>query len=78
MIGFLQRVFGKSDAAPIPYEESKRLSQSGRVKERLRVATHTELRPEVLYFLAQDGSRTTAMTRYARTSPARLRCWRRA
>ncbi len=58
MIGFLQRVFGKSDAAPIPYEESKRLSQSGRVKERLRVATHTELRPEVLYFLAQDGDPT--------------------
>ncbi len=58
MIGFLQRVFGKSAAAPIPYEESKRLSQSGRVKERLRAATHTELRPELLYFLAQDGDPT--------------------
>jgi uncharacterized protein (DUF2336 family) len=57
MIGFLQRVFGKS-AAPIPYEESKRLSQSGSVKDRRRAATHTELRPELLYFLAQDADPT--------------------
>lgn len=55
MMGFLQRVFGKSAAAPIPYEESKRLSQGGGVKDRRRVATHTELRPELLYFLAQDS-----------------------
>jgi uncharacterized protein (DUF2336 family) len=54
MMGFLQRVFGKSAAAPIPYEESKRLSQAGSVKDRRRVAAHTELRPELLYFLAQD------------------------
>lgn len=58
MIGFLQRVFGKSAAAPIPYEESKRLSQSGSVKDRRRVAAHTELRPELLYFLAQDADPT--------------------
>src|SRR5258707_8955517 len=55
MIGFLQRVFGTSAAAPIAYEESKRLSQSRKVNDRLRAATHTELRPELLYFLAQDG-----------------------
>lgn len=58
MIGFLQRVFGKSGAAPIAYEESKRLSQSGNVKDRRRAATHTGLRPELLYFLAQDGDPT--------------------
>jgi len=57
-MGFLQRVFGKGTAAPIPYEESKRLSQSGRVKERRRAASHTELRPELLYFLAQDADPT--------------------
>ncbi len=54
MMGFLQRVFRKS-AASIPYEESKRLSQGGNVKDRRRVAEHTELRPELLYFLAQDA-----------------------
>jgi uncharacterized protein (DUF2336 family) len=58
MMGFLQRVFRKGSGAPIPYEESKRLSQSGSVRERRRAASHTELRPEVLYFLAQDGDPT--------------------
>jgi uncharacterized protein (DUF2336 family) len=58
MMGFLQRVFGKSTAAPIPYEESKRLSQSRGVKDRRRAASHTELRPELLYFLAQDADPT--------------------
>jgi uncharacterized protein (DUF2336 family) len=58
MIGFLQRVFGKSAAAPIPYEESKHLSQSGSVRDRRRVAAHTGLRPELLYFLAQDADPT--------------------
>jgi uncharacterized protein (DUF2336 family) len=58
MMGFLQRVFGKGSAAPIPYEESKRLSQSGSVKERRRAASHIEVRPELLYFLAQDGDPT--------------------
>jgi uncharacterized protein (DUF2336 family) len=54
MMGFLQRVFRKGAATPIPYEESKRLSQGGSIKDRRRVATHTGLRPELLYFLAQD------------------------
>src|SRR5258708_38357878 len=54
MMGFLQRVFRTGADAPIPYEESKRLSQGGSVKDRRRAATHTELRPELLYFLARD------------------------
>src|SRR5437016_6024785 len=58
MMGFVQRVFGKGAGAPIPYEESKRLSQSGSVKDRRRAASHTELRPELLYFLAQDADPT--------------------
>src|SRR5215813_2448835 len=54
MMGLLQRVFGRSRARPIPYEESKRLSASSDPAERLRVATHDGVRPELLYFLASD------------------------
>src|SRR5258708_25165728 len=54
MMGFLQRVFRTGADAPIPYEESKRLSQGGSVEDRRRAATHTELRPELLCFLARD------------------------
>jgi uncharacterized protein (DUF2336 family) len=58
MIGLLQRVFGKSKAKPIPYEESKRLSASGNPAERRRVAEHDGVRPELLYFLANDPDPT--------------------
>jgi uncharacterized protein (DUF2336 family) len=54
MIGLLQRVFGKSRAKPIAYDESKRLSASTDPAERRRVATHDGVRPELLYFLAND------------------------
>jgi hypothetical protein len=72
MMGFLQRVFGKSAAASIPYEESKRLSQSGAVADRRRVAANTALRPELLYFLAQDGNpRVRAAVRRTRRRRSR-------
>ena len=58
MIGLLQRVFGKSKAKPIPYDESKRLSASGNPAERRRVAEHDGVRPELLYFLANDPDPT--------------------
>ena len=58
MIGLLQRVFGKSKAKPIPYEESKRLSASDNPAERRRVAEHDGVRPELLYFLAADPDPT--------------------
>ena len=54
MMGLLQRVFGKSKAKPIAYEESKRLSTSNDPAERRRVAVHDGVRPELLYFLAND------------------------
>ncbi len=58
MIGLLQRVLGKSKAKPIPYDESKRLSASGNPAERRRVAEHDGVRPELLYFLANDPDPT--------------------
>lgn len=57
MIGLLQRVFGKN-AKPISYEESKRLSASGDSAERRLVAGHDGVRPELLYFLANDPDPT--------------------
>jgi uncharacterized protein (DUF2336 family) len=54
MIGLLQRVFrGRRDDA-ISYEESKRLSGSTDPAERRRVARYDGVRPELLYFLAND------------------------
>jgi uncharacterized protein (DUF2336 family) len=58
MIGLLQRVLGKSKAKPIPYDESKRLSASGNPAERRRVAEHDGVRPELLYYLANDPDPT--------------------
>ena len=54
MIRFLQRALGRQRAAPIAYDDAKRLSQSGNPAERRRVATHGGVRPELLYYLAID------------------------
>ncbi len=54
MRGLLQRVLGTRAEKPIPYEESKRLSVSTDVSDRQRVAEHTSVRPELLYYLAND------------------------
>ena len=56
MIGLLQRMLrfapGKHS---IDYEGSKRLLQSSQADERRRLASHEEMRPEILYYLANDG-----------------------
>ncbi len=56
MKGLLQRVFklGKLTAPPIDYEESKSLVQSRDPADRKRVAADQQVKPEVLYFLAND------------------------
>lgn len=56
MMGLLQRVFslGKSTAPPIDYEESKALVQSRDPADRKRVAADQQVKPEILYFLAND------------------------
>jgi uncharacterized protein (DUF2336 family) len=56
MKGLLQRVFklGRQAAPPIGYEESKALVQSQDPADRRRVAADQQVRPEVLYFLAND------------------------
>src|SRR5882724_3073248 len=58
MMGLLQRVLGKSKAKPLAYEDSKRLSASPDPAERRRVAKHDGVRPELLYFLANDPDPT--------------------
>ncbi|HVJ52775.1 MAG TPA: DUF2336 domain-containing protein [Aliidongia sp.] len=56
MMGLLQRVFklGKSAAPVLDYEESKQLVQSRNPADRRRVASNQHVKPEILYFLAND------------------------
>ena len=63
MKGLLQRVFklGKQTAPPIDYEESKTLVQSRDPAERKRVAADQQVKPEVLYFLANDPDPSVRM-----------------
>jgi hypothetical protein len=67
MKGLLQRVFnlGKQAAPPIDYEESKALVQSRDPADRKRVAADQQVKPEILYFLANDpdASVRTAVAR---------------
>jgi len=56
-MGLLQRVMRTVRGAdpPIDYEESKRLAASKERADRRAVARHSEVRPEVLYYLAADA-----------------------
>ena len=45
-----------SDQTPISYEESKELAKNSDVSVRLDLARRSDLRPEILYFLAEDPS----------------------
>ena len=38
----------------ISYEEARHLARSGNIEERRAIASHSETRPEILYFLADD------------------------
>ena len=57
MIGLLQRVMRNVRGAEpaIGYEESKRLAASAEAADRRTLARHSQLRPELLYYLASDG-----------------------
>ncbi|MGB0670719.1 MAG: DUF2336 domain-containing protein [Rhodospirillales bacterium] len=44
------------DKAPLAYEESKRFASHGDKQVRIRLARRRDLRPEILYFLAEDAS----------------------
>jgi uncharacterized protein (DUF2336 family) len=63
MKGLLQRVFnlGKLAEPTIDYEESKRLVQSPDPADRRRVAANQGVKPEVLYFLANDPDATVRL-----------------
>ena len=57
MVGFLKSLFGgKGSAAPDPidYQRSKKLLAEGKDAEREEVAGHPDVRPEILYYLAED------------------------
>lgn len=52
-------VFGLLRAKPqanLSYEESKRMAENGSDKDRANLASRTDLRPELLYYLSQDPS----------------------
>ena len=42
--------------ANLSYEESKRMAENGSDKDRVNLASRTDLRPELLYYLSQDPS----------------------
>jgi len=56
MKNWLLGLLGKSSTTPaaIDYDQSKELLGSAQTKDRLKVASNPEVRPEVLYFLARD------------------------
>lgn len=45
-----------SDQTPISYEESKELAKNSDVSVRLKLAQRDDIRPEILYYLAEDPS----------------------
>ena len=47
---------GAAGPAPITYDDSKRLARDGSPEVRARLALRTDLRPEILYFMAEDDS----------------------
>ena len=54
MKGFLQRVFTKSEDKPISYRESRDMAASRNARERCTLAKRTDVKPEILYYLAGD------------------------
>lgn len=55
----MMRLFKRKAAAPDPklsYDESKRLARDGDREVRARLAGREDVRPEVLYFMAEDDS----------------------
>ena len=52
---FLQRVFTKSEDKPISYRESRDMAASRNAGERCTLAKRTDVKPEILYYLAGDA-----------------------
>ncbi len=52
----LRRRRREREARPITYEESRELARHPDVEERRRLAARTDVRPEILYYLAEDPS----------------------
>ena len=52
----MSRAANKSAAAPIAYDEAKRLARDENPDVRARLALREDLRPEILYFMAEDDS----------------------
>jgi uncharacterized protein (DUF2336 family) len=52
----LRRRGRERDVGPITYEESRELARHPDVEERRRLAARTDVRPEILYYLAEDPS----------------------
>ena len=55
MKGFLQRVFTKSEDKPISYQESRDMAASQDAGRRSALAKRTDVKPEILYYLAGDA-----------------------
>jgi len=76
VIGFLKRLFkGLSGNRPIGYDRTKGLARHADPKVRLDLAARTDVKPEILYFLADDSSadvRRSIATNTATPRPADL------
>lgn len=55
LVGKLGNAFKMVTGAPLTYDETKELAQSENAKDRLSLARRSDVRPEVLYFLAEDN-----------------------
>jgi uncharacterized protein (DUF2336 family) len=55
MTDLLRRLFEDGEDSPLSYEESRSLAAHEDVTVRRELARRTDLRPEVLYFLAEDA-----------------------
>ncbi|MBB4286016.1 DUF2336 domain-containing protein [Roseospira goensis] len=55
MTELLRRLFDEADERPLSYEESRSLAAHADVTVRRTLARRTDVRPEVLYYLAEDA-----------------------
>ncbi|MDO8608464.1 MAG: DUF2336 domain-containing protein [Phaeospirillum sp.] len=55
MTGFLKRLFGVGGNRPLDYDQAKELAAHPDAKVRADLAVRTDVKAEILYFLAEDG-----------------------
>jgi FMN phosphatase YigB (HAD superfamily) len=55
-MGLIDRLLGRKPGSPLAYDEAKQLVRHDDPKVREELARRRDVRPELLYFLAEDGA----------------------